>query len=652
MPVKKSNDELYSIWERFINDGELAAGINPEIAASWKRSKSFGVDPLGASPLPANKHSINDLRKKNRRLIEVVTPFIGLIEKFIQNTGFMLTLVDKDGYLLEIRGDSEEALKRAKVSMLVEGANRSEAKAGTNAIGLALTEDRPLQLVGPEHYKKCYHDWTCSSAPIHDTSGKILGILNLSGHRSLIHKHTLGMVTSLAQDIERELRIQEQNSALRLANEQLNAVIDSIAEGVIAVDQQGQIIEVNAKFQSLFKVSKAELQGKQIGDVFTSSSSLPEILETGKEYFDREKELSRASLQVSAMVTGRKILNDKGEIVGAVEIIKEKKDVYRLVNKLTGAKAVFTFDNIVHEDAQMANIIDMGRSVAETDTRVLLEAESGTGKELFAQAIHNASPRRKGPFVAVNCSAIPRELIESELFGYSEGAFTGAKKGGKPGKFELAEGGTLFLDEVNSMPLDMQVKLLRVLQQNEVTRLGGEQAVPLNVRIIAASNRSLEELVQEGHFRLDLFYRLGVVVIKIPPLRERIKDIPVLFKHLLQKISRSIGKPLTYCEDEILPALCAYAWPGNVREMENYIERAVVLARDGTLTIHQFPEKLHPKGNHSDEVNLNYLAIKERESIIKVLEMYNGNISKAAKNLGISRNTIYSKIKAYGISPT
>ena len=457
------------------------------------------------------------------------------------------------------------------------------------------------------------------------------------------------MVTSLAQDIERELRIQEQNAALRLANGQLHAVIDSIVEGVIAVDQNGRVIEANAKFLALFKISKAELQGRQIGDVFNSPSSLHEILHSGKEYFDREEMISRAALKLSAMTTGRKILNDKGEIVGAVEIIKEKKDVFRLVNKITGAKAVFTFENIVHEDPQMVNIIDIAKSVAETDTRVLLEAESGTGKELFAQAIHNASPRHMGPFVAVNCSAIPRELIESELFGYVEGAFTGAKKGGKPGKFELAEGGTLFLDEVNSMPLDMQVKLLRVLQQNEVTRLGGEQALPLNVRIIAASNRVLEELVQEGHFRLDLFYRLGVVVLKIPPLRERIKDIPILFKHLLQKISHNIGKSISYSEDEILPALCSYSWPGNIREMENYIERAVVLVRDGVLRIGHFPEKLIPKCNNNNEVNLNYLALKERESISKVLDLYNGNISKAAKNLGISRNTLYAKIKAYGI---
>ncbi len=648
MPDKKYREISYDIWERFTNGGELAADINPVIAASWKRSRDYGVDPFGTS-LPVEERLLVSLRRENRILLDVVKPFIGLIEKFIQNTGFMLTLVDKDGFLLEIKGDSE-ALKRAHISQLVEGANRSETKAGTNAIGLALTEDRPLQLAGPEHFKQCYHDWTCSAAPIHDTRGKILGVLNLSGHRSLIHKHTLGMVTSLAQDIERELRIQEQNAALRLANEQLQAVIDSIAEGVIAVDQNGRIIEANVKFQKLFQVSKTELLGRQIANVFSTPSSLTEILHTGKEYFDREEMITRADFHVSAMTTGRKILNDKAEIVGAVEIIKEKKDVYRLVNKLTGAKAVFNFDNIVHEDLQMANIIDMAKSVAETDTRVLLEAESGTGKELFAQAIHNASPRHKGPFVAVNCSAIPRELIESELFGYSEGAFTGAKKGGKPGKFELAEGGTLFLDEVNSMPLDMQVKLLRVLQQNEVTRLGGEQPVPLNVRIVAASNRSLEELVREGHFRLDLFYRLGVVVLKIPPLRERVKDIPVLFKHLLRKISHSIGKSVTCSEDDILPALCAYDWPGNVREMENYIERAVVLARDGVLTVGHFPEKLCPKATKVGEVNLHYLALKERESIIKMIEMYHGNISKAAKNLGISRNTLYAKLKSYGIA--
>ena len=642
----QSYEELYQIWQKFICRGLDVPEANSAVAASWQRSRQLGVDPFAGNP-SVDERALDGLIKENRLLLEVVTPFIELIDNFVQKTGFILTLTDNNGIVIKVSGDSE-AVERAKCNLLIEGARRAEKDAGTNAISLALTENRPIQTVGPQHYKQCHHDWTCSAAPIHDTQDRIIGVLNLSGHRSLIHKHTLGMVSSMVQAIERELRIREKNFKLRLVNEQLKAVVDSVTEGVIAIDEYGRVIQANEKFRQLFHLEKYDPFGKRLDEIFHSPGSLMEILQTGKEYFDREETISRTGITVSGLVTGRTILNDKSKIIGVVGIIREKKEVFRLVNKLTGAKAVFSFDQIVHEDPEMANLISMAKAVAETDTRVLLEAESGTGKELFAQAIHNDSARHGGPFIAVNCSAIPRELIESELFGYAEGAFTGAKKGGKPGKFELADGGTLFLDEVNSMPLEMQVKLLRVLQQNEVTRLGSEQPIPLNVRIISASNCPLDELVQEGHFRLDLFYRMGVVVLKIPPLRERIRDIPILFEHLLQKISRSVGKKLTYNQDEILPFLCAYDWPGNVRELENYIERAVVLARTGSLSTEYFPEKLRSRVDQGTG-NVNYLAAKEREVISKVLEMCNGNISKAAKNLGISRNTLYAKIKAYGI---
>lgn len=647
MASKESYEELYSMWEQFLKGKGDLTGLSNEVAASWKRARNAGVDPLGTSCIVDEK-TISKLRKKNQLLIDVVLPFVELIDGFIQNTGFMITLVDRDGFILDVKGD-RRALEQARMSGFVIGSNRSETEAGTNAISLALIENKPIQIAGPQHYRKLYHEWTCSAAPIHDTYGNIIGVLNLSGHRSLLHKHTLGMVASLVQAIEREFHIREKNSKLRLANERLKAVIDSVSEGVVAIDRSGTILESNAKFKKMFRLTNFELQESNFNEIIKKDSILMDVFKTGQEFFDREENLVPPFTTVSSLVTGRKIMNEHGEVASVVGIIKEKKEVYRLVNRLTGAKAVFNFESIIHKDPQMAKTIAIAQTVAESDTRVLLEGESGTGKELFAQAIHNASPRCAGPFVALNCSAIPRELIESELFGYAEGAFTGAKKGGKPGKFELADGGTLFLDEINSMPLEMQVKLLRVLQQNEITALGGTQATPVNVRIIAASNKSLEMLVDEGRFRLDLFYRLGVVVLKIPPLRERIEDIPLLFAYLLQKISASAGKDITYSPEELFPLLCAYEWPGNVRELENYIERAVVLVRGGVLTTEYFPDRMTAKTVGNNEDTISYLAIKEREAIQKVLAIHNGNISKAAKTLGISRNTLYTKIKTYGL---
>ncbi len=647
MAYNKSYEELYDMWEQFMGGKGDITGLNTEVAASWVRSKNACVDPFGTTCI-VDKKTISELRRKNQLLLDVVLPFVELIDSFIQNTGFMITLVDKDGFILDVKGD-RHALEQAKTSSLVIGSNRSEAEAGTNAISLALIENKPVQIAGPQHYRKFYHEWTCSAAPIHDTYGNLIGVLNLSGHRSLLHKHTLGMVASLVQAIEREFHIREKNSKLRLTNERLKAVIDSVSEGVVAIDKSGVIIESNSKFKKMFRLGESELQESKFPEIFKKDSLLLDVFKTGQEFFDREENLSTRTVNISSLVTGRKIMNEHGEVASVVGIIKEKKEVYRLVNRLTGAKAVFHFESIIHKDPQMAKTIAIAQTVAGSDTRVLLEGESGTGKELFAQAIHNASPRCSGPFVALNCSAIPRELIESELFGYAEGAFTGAKKGGKPGKFELADGGTLFLDEINSMPLEMQVKLLRVLQQNEITALGGTQAIPVDVRIIAASNKSLETLVNEGRFRLDLFYRLGVVVLKIPPLRERIEDIPLLFAHLLQKMAASANRNITYSPEELVPMLCAYEWPGNVRELENYIERAVVLARGGILTPEHFPDRMTVKIAGNNEDTINYLAIKEREAIQKVLAIHNGNISKAAKTLGISRNTLYTKIKTYGL---
>lgn len=644
----KYRDDLYAIWEQFIAGNGSLKGIRKEVALSWKRSKAAGVDPFGQAP-SVDKTAIIKLQEENSFLIKVVSPFINLLSSFIQNTGFLILLVDKNGIVIKLKGDGQ-ALVLAEANNLYEGADRSESKVGTNSICLALIENKPFQIQGSEHFVKCFHNWTCSAAPIHDTAGNIIGVLNLSGHRSLLHKHTLGMVISLVQAIEREFHIREKNEILQLVNERLKAVIDSVSEAIIAIDKNGIIIETNDKFQQLFHLTKSELFNCHITAIFQKPILLLKVLKTGQDYFDREETLSHQAYNISSISTCRKILNEQGETVGAVGIFKEKKDVYHLVNQLSGAKAVFDFEHIIHQDPQMARVISLAQTVAATDTRVLLEGESGTGKELFAQAIHNASPRHTGPFVGVNCSAIPRELIESELFGYSEGSFTGAKKGGKPGKFELADGGTLFLDEVNSMPLDMQVKLLRVLQQNEITRVGGEQPTAINVRIIAAANKNLEQLVKEGRFRLDLFYRIGVVILKIPALRERIKDIPLLFSYLVQKISRSMGKVVEYSLEELAPALCTYDWPGNVRELENYIERAVILAHDGIITTEHLPDNVITGTTAAASDNVSYLAIKEREAIERMLKIFNGNISKTAKSLGVSRNTLYSKIKLYDLA--
>ncbi|NLJ60926.1 MAG: sigma 54-interacting transcriptional regulator, partial [Firmicutes bacterium] len=331
------------------------------------------------------------------------------------------------------------------------------------------------------------------------------------------------------------------------------------------------------------------------------------------------------------------------------------------VTRMVGAQARFTFSDLIGEDSTFLERIDMSRRVARSDSTVLLVGESGTGKELFAQSIHNASPRRDGPFVAVNSAALPRDLVESELFGYEEGAFTGARRGGRPGKFELASGGTLFLDEIGDIPLETQSSLLRVLQDKQVVRIGGHTPIPVQIRVIAATNKDILRLVEEGHFRLDLYYRLSVVNVAIPPLRDRGEDVLILAKHFLQRFAGQRGVDSIEMTPEVETALMEYSWPGNVRELENVIEQANHLLEGSTLELRHLPSRisgpseqkavgsLFPVNMYSPDGHIRRLEEVERNAILNALALSEGNVSSAAKRLGVGRTTLYRKLDKYDI---
>ncbi|MEN6461494.1 MAG: sigma 54-interacting transcriptional regulator, partial [Syntrophomonas sp.] len=324
--------------------------------------------------------------------------------------------------------------------------------------------------------------------------------------------------------------------------------------------------------------------------------------------------------------------------------------------------------DIIGQSPVLLKTIRMATMAAGGKSNILLEGESGTGKEVFAQSIHNQSSRSKGPFVAVNCGAIPRELIGSELFGYAEGAFTGAKRGGRPGKFELASGGTLFLDEIGDMPLDQQVALLRVLQERSLTRIGDDKVIPVDVRIICATNKNLSKEVQKGSFRQDLYYRLNVVSIKIPPLRERRDDIPILFNYMLNAIGQEVSSKIRSVKPEVMILLQEYDWPGNVRELQNVVERIVNINDGDVVTLEHLPDSIEIfNGENTAEIiqwspsletdglserdKRRYLQeIKERQRIIELLDHFGGNISQVSREMSISRSTLYRRMQQYNIS--
>ena len=400
----------------------------------------------------------------------------------------------------------------------------------------------------------------------------------------------------------------------------------------------------------MMHIKKEEVINKNVDTVLDNWEYILGQLKSGQAYEDREIIYSDKKKRFNLNVYP---IKDKDEnITGMVGIFKDMQNIYNLVNKYIGRTAKYTFNDIIGGSEEILRLKEQSKNIANSPSTVLIQGESGTGKELIAQSIHNNSDRRNKSFVAINCGAIPKSLIESELFGYEEGAFTGAKRGGCAGKFELANGGTLFLDEIGEMPLDMQVNLLRVLQEGCITRIGGNKCINVDVRIIASTNKNLKKEVEKGTFRDDLYYRLSVIPIDIPPLRERFGDIEILIQHFLEIKAIKLGKPMPKIKGNIYEKLLNYNWPGNVRELENCIENIVNM--DGNTSFSFENKALVREQNNASSINLEYdmcsLEELEKRAIVLCIDNCGGNITKSCRILGINRSTLYAKIKKYDIN--
>ncbi|WP_255717205.1 sigma 54-interacting transcriptional regulator [Salipaludibacillus sp. CUR1] len=452
----------------------------------------------------------------------------------------------------------------------------------------------------------------------------------------------------------------DENEDWKEKAEQMETIIEFAHDGIVMVDREGFITMINQEYADFLEVDADEVTGKHVTDII-ENTRMHLVAETGKpEIADIQP------IKGDYMVATRLPIFKEGKLEGAVGkvLFKNlggfkalKKRMAKLEKELDNYKgewqetnrAKYQFNQLIGKSESWLKAKNLAQKAAGTDSNVLLLGESGTGKELFAHAIHNASPRSPGPFVKVNCAAIPSDLIESELFGYVEGSFTGAKRGGKKGKFEAADGGTIFLDEIGELPIHMQVKLLRVLQEREVEKVGANAAKPIDIRVVAATNRNLEKMIQSGDFRLDLFYRLNVFSIQIPSLRTRKEDIEALVPYFLKKLSARLGKEVSVIDNRAMAALLHYYWPGNTRELENVIERTVnVVDSYETITDKHLPEKITGiKAAEEPKTLAEQLREAEKKAIIETLQYTNGNKSKAAKLLGISRTALYEKISKY-----
>ncbi|ESU72720.1 ATPase AAA [Geobacillus thermopakistaniensis] len=453
-----------------------------------------------------------------------------------------------------------------------------------------------------------------------------------------------------------------ENKSIAFQNEMLKTIIDSVHEGIVIVDEKAKIIYMNKSYCEFLEKEQEEVIGKHVTEVI-ENTRMHIVVQTGKE--------ERADLQYikgNYMIANRIPIVINGKIIGAVGTvifrdIHEWKRMNSHIKSLllqlqtyleewkedNGAK--YTLSDIVSQSKQMEMLKERVKRIADSDVSVLIRGESGTGKELFAHSIHQLSSRSHKPFIKVNCGAIPDHLLESELFGYEEGAFTGARKGGKKGKFQLADGGTVFLDEIGDMPLHMQVKLLRVLQEKEIEPVGSTKTVPVDVRIIAATNRPLEKLIEEKRFREDLYYRINVVSIFIPPLRERPEDISALVHHFVNKISKRAGKRITAIDENVWHIFSQHSWPGNIRELENVVEVAVHFAEGETITVEALPEYLRANSVYQLQGKTLKQLLEETEKAIikKSLSLHQNDKVKAAEALGISKSTMYEKLKKYGL---
>ena len=434
----------------------------------------------------------------------------------------------------------------------------------------------------------------------------------------------------------------------------MDVILDSIADGVFTIDNEKNVTSFNKAAEKITGISKEHAIGQKCFDVLhanicQTACVLEKTLKTGKEIIDLPIIVINSEGKTIPVSISTAVLKDKkGEIIGGVETFRDLSSIEELRKEISKR---YTFEDIISKNHEIQKIFDVLPDIAESDSTVLIQGASGSGKELFARAIHNLSHRKEKPYIIVNCGALPDTLLESELFGYLKGAFTDAK-GDKPGRFALAEKGTLFLDEIAELSTALQVKLLRVLQQKEYEPLGATFPIKANVRIIAATNQELSQLLARGTFREDLYYRLNVIKIELPPLAERREDIPLLVDHFINQFNLKKGKKIIGMPHHVLNVLMKYEFPGNVRELENIIEHAFVLCHGSQIEIEHLPKEFIEKFEEDKTSNKKSAGrLKEAENvlIIDALKRYAGNRSKAAEELGIDKSTLWRKIKKYNI---
>ena len=636
--------QLREARRQLMNRGSLPPDlIQPELARSWLRSWEAGLQPCGRLPGAPHASGAQLARalELQRELVAHARPVMEFVFEQTRGTDSMVILAGADGMLLHAAGDLQ-FVNRAERVALRPGASWHEQYRGTNAIGTALTDDCAVVVHADEHYLERNGFLTCAAAPIHDPMGRLLGALDLSGDRRGYHRHTLGLVRSAARMIEHRLfdtrHDLRQWGGLRLRFHAQPEGLGTVTEGLLAVREDGLLAGANRTALDLLGLGWQDLAQTRLDSVLVESLAL--LL----DWCQRSSHIPRVVHTSSGQAIWVRV--EAGRIAHAPQ--REPVAAAPAAEPADALAALDIGDAVLHAAIARARKV-MGKPIA-----LLLKGESGVGKELFAHAVHNSGPRQTQPFVAVNCAALPENLIEAELFGYLGGAFTGAKREGAPGRIREAHGGTLFLDEIGDMPLSLQVRLLRVLQDRQVVPLGGGKPVAVDFALVCATHRNLPIEIQAGRFREDLYYRLNGLTLRLPALHQR-TDLDQLLARELQQLvpDRSVT-----ISTDLRQIFHRYRWPGNMRQLANALRTACALLEPHETVIGwaHLPDDLAlalqapaaPAESRPVELADGVapdLRVASRLTVARAVSACEGNLSAAARSLGISRNTLYRKLR-------
>ncbi|MEN9476307.1 MAG: hypothetical protein RLZZ300_448 [Pseudomonadota bacterium] len=651
--VEAHGQRLQQARQLFFAQGTPPEGLlDPLIIRSWERCRRFGLGENSTSPglQPMDRVALKTEQERNRYLLQQSRPIMEHVFEQIRDSGSMVILADANGLLLETVGDADFVGRADRVA-LSAGASWDENLRGTNAIGTALSEEMPVAVLGSEHFLEYNGFLTCCASPIFGPDGRLIGVLDISGDYRSHQRHTLGLARLSSAIVEKRLFEAAHGRDILVCFHSRADYLGSPKEGMAAVSPDGQVLAINRNGTELLGIRPVDAVRRDFSMVFESNLST---------LVDRLRHHPQASGEIH--VNGKAIhVQLRGQLpplAVAGRVFDEVPATRPARRPEAGSTPRLTLDTLNTGDARLQAVIDRTRRLLGRDIPILIQGESGAGKEMLAKAFHNSGPRRDAPFVALNCASIPESLIESELFGYQGGAFTGARKEGAPGKIQQAHGGTLFLDEIGDMPLNLQARLLRVLQERCVTPLGSTRTVQVDISLVCATHRKLREEVARGHFREDLYYRLNGMSVTLPALRER-TDIRALVAKLAAAETASRGAAVQFSEGALL-AIEGYGWPGNIRQLFNVIRVAIALLDDDETLITEthLPEELFEAPLAAPAVatpafdpwaaapleGQNSLDAISRQAAQRAVEAAGGNISSAARQLGISRNTLYRKL--------